>query len=276
MFKVKIFVACHKPSDVYEDDVYTPIHVGRAVSKFKEEMKDMIGDDTGDNISEKNPFFCEMTAHYWAWKNYCNSEYIGFCHYRRYFNEKITQDNIDSFFEDGTDVIVVGPCLRRYTRWEYFKTFVCSEDLAIMQKVMQKYYPEYYKTLSLSGFDYIDYPLNMLICRKKLFDQYAEWVFSILFECEKYVKPSPYTRQRRLYGYLAELLMPVYFMYNGYKMKPVKYYKTESNRIEGGLSLHHKVMRFVLRNLIYFQDKTNILQVDSSIDAGLRSDDIII
>ncbi len=274
MNKIRIFVACHKPTEVYTDDVYTPIHVGRASSKYKEEMKDMIGDDTGDNISEKNPFFCEMTAQYWAWKNYHDSEYIGFCHYRRYFNEKITQDNVDGLFADGTDVIVVGPCLRRYTRWEYFKTFVCSEDLAIMQMVVQKMYPEYYKTLSQSGFDFVDFPLNMLICRRDLFEEYATWVFSILFECEKHVKLSPYSRQRRLYGYLAELLMPVFFIHNGYKMKSVRYYKTESNSIEGGLSLHHKAMRFVLRNLIYFQDKKNTLQVDPSVDSGLISDNI--
>ena len=274
--KVTIFVSCHKPSEVRTDDVYTPIHVGRAISKYKDEMANMIGDDTGDNISEKNPYYSEMTAQYWAWKNYHDSEYLGFCHYRRYFNEQITNGNIDDFFADGTDVIVVGPCLRRYSRWEFFKTFVCSEDIAIMQKVILNLYPEYYKTMSQYGFDFIDYPLNMFICRREVFEKYAEWIFSILFECEKYVKLSPYSRAQRLYGYLSEFLMPVFFMHNGYRLKPVKYYKTDGNSIEGGLSLHHKAMRFVLRNLIYFQDKQNTLQVDPGVDSGLRSDDIII
>lgn len=65
---VKILVACHKPCEVYHDDVYTPIHVGRSISKYKNEMKDFIGDDTGDNISTKNSSYCELTAQYWAWK----------------------------------------------------------------------------------------------------------------------------------------------------------------------------------------------------------------
>ena len=52
--KVKILVACHKPDSVYEDEVYTPIHVGRAISKCTDDMHHMIGDDTGDNISDKN------------------------------------------------------------------------------------------------------------------------------------------------------------------------------------------------------------------------------
>lgn len=38
MDKIKILVASHKPDKVYCDDVYTPIHVGRAISKYKEEM----------------------------------------------------------------------------------------------------------------------------------------------------------------------------------------------------------------------------------------------
>lgn len=53
MNKVKILVACHKPAEVYRDNVYTPIHVGRAVSKCTDKMQDMIGDDTGDNISAR-------------------------------------------------------------------------------------------------------------------------------------------------------------------------------------------------------------------------------
>ena len=67
--KIKILVASHKPDTVYKDDIYTPIHVGRSVSKFKSEMGHLLGDNTGNNISEKNPYYCELTAQYWAWKN---------------------------------------------------------------------------------------------------------------------------------------------------------------------------------------------------------------
>lgn len=28
-----------------------------------------IGDNTGDNISLRNPNYCELTGLYWAWKN---------------------------------------------------------------------------------------------------------------------------------------------------------------------------------------------------------------
>ena len=81
--KIIILVASHKPDKVYQDNVYIPIHVGRAISKYQEEMAWMIGDDTGDNISKKNPNYCELTAQYWAWKHLKDIECIGLCHYRR-------------------------------------------------------------------------------------------------------------------------------------------------------------------------------------------------
>ena len=33
---MKILVASHKPDQVYSDEVYTPIHVGRSISSYKE------------------------------------------------------------------------------------------------------------------------------------------------------------------------------------------------------------------------------------------------
>lgn len=276
MKKITIFVACHKPTEVKSNDVYTPIHVGRAVSKYKEEMKDMVGDDTGDNISEKDASFSEMTGHYWAWKNYHDSEYIGFCQYRRYFYEEITSENIDSYFSKSADVLLAGPCMRKHTRWSFLQTFVCAEDLAIMLKVVRKLYPDHYKTLSQYGFNYIDYPFNMLICRKELFDQYAEWIFSILFECEKYIKPSPYSRARRVYGYLAEFLTPIFFIHNGYKIKHLHYYRTEWNIKMGGLSLIQKTKISILRNLLFFREKRDVIGMDPAIGGGLKQDEIFV
>ena len=97
--KIKILVGYHKPAVLLKDDILTPIHLGRALvteaSKDGEMSKEdfewmcenMIGDDTGDNISHLNRYFCELTGIYWAWKNYDklgNPDYIGFSHYRRH------------------------------------------------------------------------------------------------------------------------------------------------------------------------------------------------
>lgn len=66
MNKLKILVACHKAVEVFENDVYVPIHVGKALHPNLE--LGFISDNIGDNISMKNPFYSELTAQYWAWK----------------------------------------------------------------------------------------------------------------------------------------------------------------------------------------------------------------
>ena len=144
--KVKILVACHKPDSVYEDEVYTPIHVGRAISKCTDDMHHMIGDDTGDNISDKNPMYCEVTAQYWAWKNLKDVEYIGLCHYRRYFGQRVTNDNIEFFLSDKYDVMLAKK------QYDYkkvlFRLILASsqEDLYIFLYAIKKLYPEYLST----------------------------------------------------------------------------------------------------------------------------------
>ena len=80
---VKILIAYHKESLLIKDDVFCPIQVGRAVSNTK---LDMIGDNTGENISEKNPIYCEMSAVYWAWKN-LDADYIGLSDIKKRINE---------------------------------------------------------------------------------------------------------------------------------------------------------------------------------------------
>ena len=80
MKDIRLIVASHKKYEMPKDDMYIPLYVG---SKGKESIG-FERDDNGINISEKNPFFCELTGLYWAWKN-LNSDYIGICHYRRHF-----------------------------------------------------------------------------------------------------------------------------------------------------------------------------------------------
>ena len=97
---LKILIAYHKPSFLLKNDIYLPIHVGRSIAMhntkdgtisqkdYKWLIKNLIGDNTGNNISNKNREWCELTGIYWAWKNYGkigNPNYIGFMHYRRFF-----------------------------------------------------------------------------------------------------------------------------------------------------------------------------------------------
>lgn len=90
MSELKLLVATHKSYIFPKADCYMPIHVGKRNSKLD---LDIQGDDTGENISDKNSSFCELTALYWAWKNLDDYKYIGLVHYRRYFSGKGLQLN---------------------------------------------------------------------------------------------------------------------------------------------------------------------------------------
>ena len=52
MTDVKIFISYKDRHKILKSDILTPIQTGRAISD--EIFEDMIGDDTGDNISAEN------------------------------------------------------------------------------------------------------------------------------------------------------------------------------------------------------------------------------
>ena len=97
---IKIFINYHKPARLLKNNIFVPIHIGRdlalQISKdgkldnkdFNWLLNNMIGDNTGENISSKNRQYCELTGIYWVWKHYQeigNPDYIGFMTYRRHF-----------------------------------------------------------------------------------------------------------------------------------------------------------------------------------------------
>ena len=86
---IKVIVATHKKYIMPADEMYIPVHVGR-------EGKDDLGytpDNTGDNISNKNAYYCELTGLYWAWKN-LQADYVGLAHYRRHFRRPLRASEV--------------------------------------------------------------------------------------------------------------------------------------------------------------------------------------
>ena len=89
-YTVKIIVATHKKYQMPKDDMYLPLHVGAEGKKDANGNELDLGyakDNSGDNISNLNSSFCELTGLYWAWKN-IDTDYIGLAHYRRHFSMK--------------------------------------------------------------------------------------------------------------------------------------------------------------------------------------------
>ena len=81
---MKIFNITHKPIPHLNNELYTAFQVNSNVNPII--FNGILQDNTLDNIASKNDNYCELTACYWLWKNWSDSDYIGLCHYRRYFN----------------------------------------------------------------------------------------------------------------------------------------------------------------------------------------------
>lgn len=82
---IKIFVShrIDQETEKINNPLYVPVRCGAAFDTRTDSS--ILGDDTGDNISEKRTSFCELTVQYWAWKN-VEADYYGLCHYRRFID----------------------------------------------------------------------------------------------------------------------------------------------------------------------------------------------
>lgn len=219
--RIKILVACHKADpNIRQDDIYMPIQVGKAL--HPELDLGFQCDNTGDNISEKNGSYCELTALYWAWKNLKDVDYIGLCHYRRYFN--MSKENLIKEVLRN-DIIIGEPSILPITIYDELVKWTSFEDVAIFFDSILELYPDYKK--QIIDFYYLNnkFPkCNMFIMQKKMFDNYCKFLFSILELCENKIAKSPYKRQQRVLGYLAETLIG---LWGGFNTNKHKYFKID-------------------------------------------------
>ena len=229
---IKIIVATHKKYTMPKDSMYLPLQVGA-------EGKQDLGyqkDNMGDNISELNPYFCELTGLYWAWKN-LETDYIGLVHYRRHFTmqkhnskneekkfkEILTYEQINKILNE-TDIIL--PKKRRYyieNLYDHYKHTMYVEPLDETRKIIEEKYPEYLKEFDNLHKRTSAHMFNMFIMKKEILNDYCTWLFDILFELEKRTDESKYDNfHARFYGRISELLLDVWINTNKLKYKEVK------------------------------------------------------
>ena len=249
MSNIKIFVS-HRidfDSEIVENQIYTPIKCGAVYDE--EHSSIMLGDDTGDNISNRRSSFCEFTVQYWAWKN-IDADYYGLCHYRRYlsFSKKryktqainvireprltnhekkkygfINIANIcaevekyDMIITESSKASDMSNCGESVTTvkemWEsYYGTYFVNGTVDIVLQLIQQYFPIYYE----SACEYLDGSLhrafNCYVMKKALFNRMCDFEFTIMFEYEKKTRENEYIESmKRAIGYVGEMLNGVF------------------------------------------------------------------
>lgn len=257
MKDIKIAVACHKESMLPSNRLYIPVQVGAAVASKKLNMQH---DDNGENISNKNSMYCELTAQYFAWKNW-EADYYGLCHYRRflYFGkqsfptdnrkqiiaeilnettcEKYGLNNEEEMralieandcvvgkLEDVRNLPTPYGCKKTvYEHWiAHDRALIMKTDLDAMLAIMKEKYPQIAKDAEeyLAAPYFLGY--NCFVMKKELFFQLCEFEFDVLTELEARVNLSTYNQQlKRIYGFMGEILYSVYI----YHLEKQKKYK---------------------------------------------------
>ena len=214
---IQIIIATHKEYQMPSDSMYLPLHVG---AEGKSLNFGYAKDNTGDNISDLNASFCELTGLYWAWKN-LSSNYIGLAHYRRHFSmrkkNKNPFDNVLGYEEIKPylgKIKVFTPNKRKYyieSLYSHYSHSHYSEHLDITREIIQEKYPEYLDVFDKVMKQTYGYMFNMMIMQKEYFDQYCAWLFDILFELQKRVDmPELSTFQARFYGRVSEIIFNVW------------------------------------------------------------------
>ena len=245
--KIKILVCYHKPWPFPQEDVFMPIHGGRAVSSLDLNLQ---GDNTGDNISVKNPSFSEMTVCYWAWKNikkiYPNLTHIGLAHYRRFLVMDQSDDrslvicrhmpemrNYEELFLkelEKVDIILQDNVYFGCSVKEQYARFHYVSDVLCVREIIHEFCPDYVRAFD-EIFDH-DSGIALqciFIAGYEWFDAYCRWLFPLLFEMEKRMDVSTYTSyQKRVPAFLAERLLNVYIKYNKLKCAHRPIYFIES------------------------------------------------
>ncbi|MCT6588740.1 DUF4422 domain-containing protein [Pantoea dispersa] len=250
--KVSIYTSHHKPSAFLSSDIIKPIHVGKANSH-----NDICcdGDDSGDNISYKNPFYCELTAQYWVWKNEVLTDYVGFMHYRRHLNFSnnqsyeedvwgvVNEDVISSQYEEkygldelsltnaikGCDVILPKKWSVKQAgsknNYEHYKNsaHLHIEDYSNAIISLLKLYPEYESAVDEFNKASDGYYTNMFVMKRELFIEYSQWLFSVLEDFEKDFALKNYTTQeKRVIGHISERLLNIFIIYKERTKKIIK------------------------------------------------------
>ena len=230
---IKILESVFKGNSKGYGNIIFPVSAGTALYN-KNDIVLSMHDNDGDNISNKNPSYCELTVQYWAWKN-LRCDVCGIFHQRRFLDlsginkrypyriakqpDEITLQKAGLSYQavcELTDKYSV-IANRRENLYESVETFYNRndrqnfDDIGLLKDIIKEKYSEYYPSAEKYFKGTYSYFCNVFIMDKKMFDCYSEWLFDILFEYEKR-KPENLFYPREM-GKLGERLFGVYMYY---------------------------------------------------------------
>ncbi len=273
MNDIRIFMCCHNRYGIIPP-LCEPIQCGTALNP---KIEGICHDNAGENISDRNREYCELTAHYFAWKN-INADYYGFCHYRRFFcaavserpyivKGKLSESDIEKLLRNKEywqglineyEIIApksedMGLTVKEHYCGSPFHYYI---DLELFMEILSSKSPWLTRTAKKYLSQNRQYFCNMFIMDKKHFFEYCEWLFGILHDFDLRKVTHGNFQSDRTDGYLGELFTGIYLNYcveNGVRIKELPrldVYCPLKKRISCVLVPSESKRRFVVKKLI--------------------------
>lgn len=236
--EICIAVATHKPYRMPADLMYLPLHVGKALHPDTDLGPSFAVDNAGENISNFNATYSELTGLYWMWKN-CDANYKGLVHYRRHFGTThigtrlfakdrfrriLTQKDLESLLHvscaTGSAPEIILPKKRHYyieTVYSHYSHTFDGKQFDEARNVIGEMHPKY-----VAAFDQLmqsrsAHIFNMFIMTRERFDEYCAWMFPIIEELTRRIPPETYDAFGARYpGRVSERLLDVWINTSGY------------------------------------------------------------
>ncbi len=198
----------------------TPIQAGAVLCR--ERVADVLDCD-GENISEKNGNYSELTALYWMWKNRLTresaadgKEYYGLVHYRRIL--ELSEDDILKLADNEVDAVMPYPMPYEPDIEAHHRKYIKKGDWKALMTALEELQPEYAKKMPEILKQAYLYNYNIMLAKKEVLAAYCEWLFPILERVEGLSIPKACDRKDRYIGYMGETLATLYFMANREKL----------------------------------------------------------
>lgn len=236
----KMITVTHKVfDDTYLPDGYQVVSVGRE----KVEKQGWIKDSDGDNIANENPWYCELTAQYYAWKNLIDQvQFVGICHYRRYFmsykpssvsiwDDVVSLDEIEKILSNHKIILPYLTCKIPGSSMLFrdIEDEQQDKNWIIIRDIIYNDFPDYNDSFNRIIYGVDQVWCNMFIARKEVFESYCSWIFSLLKRYDKYLEDHRLKRTPRVDGFLSELLLLIWVDHN---VKPSEIYNLDVKNVE--------------------------------------------
>lgn len=218
--KLQVYKAKFYKDKVLSTSFETPnymIDLQVGATKTQERVAVLL-DNVGDNISEKNGNYSELTGLYWIWKNRIftaensNDAYYGLAHYRRLLD--LSDDDLLRIKDNEIDVILPYPMPYEPGMEAHHKRYLSDTEWNAVLQALDELQPDYAEAFpEILQQEYM-YNYNIIIAQGNVLDAYCNWLFSILFRVEEINDPEGTKVPNRYIGYVAETLETLYFMYN--------------------------------------------------------------